>query len=86
DDNTDYGDIEVSFSHDDGAVLYFNGTQIDFETTGYYNSTATISEDLIKTGTNVIFVGAIDTIPAGSTGGIYLSLAFSIKSKSYRDL
>ena len=86
DDNTDYGDISVNFDHDDGAVLYFNGVQIDFETTGYYNSTATISEDLIKTGTNVLFVAAVDCIPAGSTGGIYLSLSFSIKTKSYRDL
>lgn len=81
--NADYiGDLKISMRHDDGGVLYWNGEQITLVTDSYYISHATIPNDKIKEGKNVLFCAAVDTVPSGSPSGIYLYLEYSSDSSA----
>lgn len=68
------GDITVQVYHDDGATLWFNGTEIDLTTVNYYHATAVIPMALVK-ATNVIALRVLDGIPTGSATNIYAALA-----------
>ncbi|MHA3052608.1 phage tail protein [Acinetobacter sp. ANC 4640] len=76
--NTDsIGNLNINMRHDDGGVLYWNGEQIALTQDSYYISHATIPNDKIKEGKNILFCAAVDTVPSGSPSGIYLYLEYS---------
>lgn len=75
--NTDnFGDLKINLKHDDGGALYWNGEQIPLTEDSYYISHATIPNEKIKLGKNVLFCAAVDSVPAGAPG-IYLYLEYS---------
>ena len=82
------GTLKIQMRHDDGGVLYWNGEQISLSTDSYFVSYAEIPASKIKTGTNILFCAAVDTVPSGSTSGIYLYLEYenSGGSVQYADI
>ncbi len=82
------GTLKIKMRHDDGGALYWNGEQIPLSVDSYYVSHAEIPVSKIKSGTNIIFCVAVDSIPAGNAGGIYLYLEYenSGGSVQYADI
>lgn len=82
------GTLKIQMRHDDGGVLYWNGEQIPLSVDSYYISYAEIPVSKIKTGTNILFCAAVDSVPGGSPSGIYLYLEYenSGGSVQYADI
>ncbi|MHA3083720.1 phage tail protein [Acinetobacter sp. ANC 5383] len=79
--NAEYvGNLNITIKHDDGGVLYWNGEQINLISDSYFISHATIPNDKIKSGKNILFCAAVDSVPSGSPSNIYLDLEYSSDS------
>lgn len=70
------GDLEVAIKHDDGGVLYWNGENIPLVSDSYYISRAVIPNSKIRNGKNMLFCAAVDSVPSGTSTGIYLYLEY----------